>query len=92
MHLFYNRLSANKKRRLGLVLRKKRGIIKWWFNGKGGYGFIEPDDGSEAVFVHHTSVAPYAKAKALSKGAQVTYEIARRKLGGLWAKDVCTTD
>jgi CspA family cold shock protein len=75
-----------------LVLRQKMGIIKRWFNGERGYGFIYPDDGGEAVFVHHTSVAPYAKAKPLGKGVQVTYEVARRKMGGLWAKDVCRAD
>jgi cold shock CspA family protein len=44
------------------------------------------------VFVHHTSIAAYAKAKSLKKGARVTYEVAGRKMGSLWAKDVCTTD
>jgi len=34
----------------------------------------------------------HTKAKSLKKGARVTYEVARRKVGGLWAKDVCTTD
>jgi cold shock protein len=70
----------------------KMGIIKYWFGGERGYGFIHPDDGGEAVFVHYTCVAPSAKAKSLCKGAQVTYEVARRKMGGLWAKDVCAAD
>jgi CspA family cold shock protein len=72
--------------------RQGTGIIKSWFNGDGGYGFIRPDDGGQAVFVHHSAIAADAKAKALSKGARVSYEVARRKLGGLWAKDVCTTN
>ena len=29
------------------------GTLKW-FNNEKGYGFIEPDDRSEDVFVHHT--------------------------------------
>jgi hypothetical protein len=37
-------------------------------------------------------VAPYAKAKSLTKGALVTYEVVRRKMGGLWAKDVYRAD
>jgi CspA family cold shock protein len=74
-------------------LRQKTGIIRFWFNGEGGYGFIHPDDGSEAIFVHHKAVAPYTKAKSLSKGAQVPYEVARRQMGGgLWAKDACIVD
>ena len=80
------------RRKEVLVLSQRTGIIRSWFNGEGGYGFIHPDDGGEAVFVHHTGIAAYAKAKSLKKGAQVTYEVARRKVGGLWAKDVCSTD
>jgi CspA family cold shock protein len=75
-----------------LAVSQSKGIVGSWFNGEGGYGFIHPDDGGAAVFVHHTSIAAYAKAKSLKKGARVTYEVARRKMGGLWAKDVCTTD
>jgi CspA family cold shock protein len=74
-----------------LALTQSTGIINCWFNGEDGYGFIHPDDGGEEVFVHHTGVAPYYRAKSLH-GARVTYEVARRKLGGLWAKDVCRVD
>lgn len=73
------------------LMSQRIGIIKSWFNGDGGYGFIHPDDGGEAVFVHHSGIAACAKVKSLNKGARVTYEVARRNLGGLWAKDVCTT-
>ncbi len=72
-----------------MALRKKMGIIKCWFGGEKGYGFIHPDDGDEAVFVHYTCVAPYAKAKSLSKGALITYEVTRRGMGGMWAHKVC---
>jgi cold shock protein len=72
-----------------LAVSQRMGIIECWFNGEDGYGFIHPEDGSEAVFVHHTGIAAYAKVKSLNKGARVTYEVARRKMGGLWAKDVC---
>ena len=79
--------------RIGFGATPKRGVVKCWFNGERGYGFIRPVDGGEAIFVHHTCVvASYAKANSLSKGALVTYEVVRRKMGGPWAKDVCRAD
>ncbi len=76
-----------------MAVIQRTGIVRSWFNGEGGYGFIYPEEGGEAVFAHHTSIAAYAKAKSLKKGTRVSYEVARRKMGGLWAKDVvCTTD
>jgi len=72
--------------------RVKVGIVKSWFNGDGGYGFILPEEEGEAVFVHHTCIAPHAKAKSLKKGARVSYEVTRKRMAGLWAKDVCIAD
>ena len=75
-----------------MSLRKKMGTVVYWLNGERGYGFIHPDDGGEAVFVHHTGIAVYAKAKSLTEGVRVSYEVAQRKMGGIWAKDVHNTD
>ncbi len=69
--------------------RSRTGNIKCWYNNENGYGFIHPDDGSEAVFVHHSCLAPHTETKALNEGVRVTYEVAQRKMGGLWAKNVC---
>lgn len=68
---------------------QKTGIVNWWFNGEDGYGFIHPDDGGEEVFVHHTGIAADTTAKSLSGGVRVTYEVARRKMAGMWATNVC---
>ncbi len=68
------------------------GRIKYWYCGKRGYGFIQPEEGGEVVFVHHTCIAPHVKGKSLRKGAKVTYEVTREKMAGLWAKNVCITD
>ena len=75
-----------------MAVNQRTGIVGNWFNGEGGYGFIRPDDGGEAVFVHHTEVAAYAKAMSLKKGVRVSYEVTREKMAGLWAKDVCEID
>ena len=76
-----------------MELIQKTGIVERWFNGEGGYGFIHPDDGGEAVFVHHTGIAAHAQGKSLKAGGRVSYEVVRRKMAGMWAKDVvCTTN
>ncbi len=74
-----------------MIPSQKTGIVERWFNGEGGYGFIHPDDGSEAVFVHHTAIATRTKAKSLTEGVRVSYEVARRKMGGMWAEGVRKT-
>jgi cold shock CspA family protein len=72
--------------------RVRMGIVKSWYNGDGGYGFILPEEGCEVVFVHHTGIAPQAKAKSLKTGERVSYEITQEKMAGLWARSVCATD
>jgi cold shock protein len=75
-----------------LALSQKAGTSRRWYNGEGGYGFIQPDDGGEAVFVHHSGIAAHTTAtgtKSLTEGARVSYEVSREGMGGTWAKNVC---
>ena len=45
-----------------------------WFNGRKGFGFIEPEDGGNDVFVHITAVKD-AGIDRLQDGDRVTYEL-----------------
>ena len=49
------------------------GIVKW-FNGQKGYGFIQPDDGGNDVFVHISAVER-AGISFLKEGQKVSFEI-----------------
>jgi cold shock CspA family protein len=44
-----------------------------WFNATKGYGFIQPDNGGEDVFVHISAVER-AGLSSLNEGAKVSYE------------------
>ena len=50
-----------------------RGKVKW-FNDQKGYGFINPDDGSPDVFVHHTSIQGQG-FKTLAENQTVEFEL-----------------
>ena len=50
------------------------GKVKW-FNDAKGYGFITPDDGSEDIFAHYSSIRCNG-FKSLQENQRVTYEVA----------------
>ena len=54
----------------------RRGTIKW-FSSKEGYGFIEPHEGEEDVFVHHSEVPD----EELQEGEEVEFEIEQTPKG-----------
>ncbi len=49
------------------------GTVKW-FNPAKGFGFIEPEDGSNDAFVHISAVER-AGLSSLNEGQKVSYEL-----------------
>ncbi len=88
---YWRRRGRGEKKMLDQA-RGHIGRIKYWYCGKRGYGLIQPEEGGDLIFVHHTCIAPQAKAKTLKEGARVTYDLTREKMAGLWARNVCTAD
>ena len=56
------------------------GTVKW-FNATKGFGFIEPTNGGQDVFVHISAVER-AGMSGLNEGQQVTYELQRDAKSG----------
>jgi CspA family cold shock protein len=55
------------------------GTVKW-FNSQKGYGFIQPDEGGNDVFVHISAVER-AGLSNLREGQKISYEIERGRNG-----------
>jgi CspA family cold shock protein len=51
------------------------GVVKW-FNETKGFGFIQPDDGSQDVFVHISAVER-AGMRGLNEGQKVSFDLVR---------------
>ncbi|WP_415157444.1 cold-shock protein [Maritalea sp.] len=56
------------------------GTVKW-FNSQKGYGFIQPADGSNDVFVHISAVES-SGLSALAENQKVSYELIQDKRSG----------
>ena len=57
-----------------------KGTVKW-FNGQKGFGFIQPDEGGNDVFVHISAVER-AGMHSLNEGQKIEFEVvADRKTG-----------
>ncbi len=58
----------------------QKGTVKW-FNTTKGFGFIQPDEGSQDVFVHISAVERSGMS-TLNEGQKVTFEIEKDKRSG----------
>jgi CspA family cold shock protein len=66
---------------------REKGTVKW-FNGEKGYGFIAPEDGSDDIFVHYTSIIADGY-RTLKENQKVEFMIVEGKNGkGTQAQDV----
>src|SRR5205085_7279047 len=61
------------------------GTVKW-FNATKGFGFIQPDDGGQDVFVHISAVER-AGLGTLREGQKISYEIVADRRSGKSATD-----
>ncbi|AOG07942.1 MAG: cold-shock protein [Bosea sp. (in: a-proteobacteria)] len=61
------------------------GTVKW-FNSTKGFGFIQPDDGGQDVFVHISAVER-AGMRDLQEGQKISYELTQDKRSGKMSAD-----
>jgi len=76
-------VRGNRRAEGGLLkegLNMLKGTVKW-FNGRKGYGFIQPDDGGSDVFVHISAVER-AGLHRLDEGQKLFFEIVANRKNG----------
>ncbi|MGH3443086.1 MAG: cold-shock protein [Nitriliruptorales bacterium] len=56
-----------------------QGTVKW-FSSEKGFGFIQPDDGGEDLFVHFSAIE-MPGYKTLEEGQKVTFEVTQGQKG-----------
>jgi len=66
--------------RCPLEKKMATGTVKW-FNGQKGFGFIQPTDGGNDVFVHISAVER-AGLPGLAEGQKVNFELKTDKMRG----------
>lgn len=66
------------------------GTVKW-FNATKGFGFIQPDEGGDDVFVHISAVEA-AGLRSLNDNQKVSYDIEPDRRGRSSAANLKTLD
>ena len=66
------------------------GTVKW-FNAAKGFGFIQPEDGSNDAFVHISAVER-AGLGSLDEGQKVSYELQAGQNGKSSAENLSVID
>ncbi len=66
------------------------GTVKW-FNPTKGFGFIEPEDGSQDAFVHISAVEAAGLA-TLNEGQKVSFELQAGQNGKSSAENLSIVD
>jgi CspA family cold shock protein len=61
------------------------GTVKW-FNNQKGFGFIQPDEGNQDVFVHISAVER-AGLSTLDEGQKVSFDVVADRRTGKSAAD-----
>ena len=56
------------------------GTVKW-FNNQKGFGFIQPDEGNQDVFVHISAVER-AGMSTLNEGQKVSFDVVADRRSG----------
>jgi cold shock CspA family protein len=57
-----------------------QGTVRW-FNAEKGFGFIEPDDGGDDVFVHFSAIPDRGGYRSLDEGQRVEYTASQGQRG-----------
>ncbi len=66
------------------------GTVKW-FNPAKGFGFIEPEDGTNDAFIHISAVER-AGLSSLNEGQKVSYELQAGRNGKSSAENLSVID
>ena len=78
-------IAGRRTRMCALEKKMTTGTVKW-FNGQKGFGFIQPSDGGNDVFVHISAVER-AGLSVLAEGQKVAFEIKTDRMRGKVSAD-----
>jgi len=66
-----------------------KGTVKWFNNAK-GYGFIQPNEGGNDIFVHYSTIGMEGY-KSLKAGQEVTFDLSEGPKG-IHATDIAPSE